>query len=933
MKRIRNSDVADGESSWDGGVFFRRFSEANIIGLITADEKRILTANDEFLRLIGYRRTDLQDGRLNWRKITPPEHLQHSLQSLKDLKQRSWCVPFEKEYYRKDGSRVAVLFGGARLARKPFACVCFVLDVTKRKLTEKALHQSQADLLEAQRVAKLGNWSFDIAAQEVRWSQELFRIFDVDKRSFKGLYQSFLSRVHPGDRPRVQQVNTKAKSDGKPFEVEYRIKTRTGELKTVRELGYARRNEQGKVAGLFGTAQDVTALKRAEAALTANEQRLRLALDAANAGTWSWEVAADASGWDDNYHRLYGFKPQEKKSFSAWINRVHPEDRGRLLGRIRALVKPGAENLWNEEFRAILPGKGERWMSGLGSVERDASGKASRMQGINLDITERKQTEAKLRRLNRTLHALSHSGRALLHATAEPAYLAEVCRIIVEDCGHRMVWVGFAEHDAAKTVRPAAHAGLEQGYLGKLQVSWADTERGRGPTGTAIRTGQVAQCHNMQINPAFKPWRVEAIKRGYRSSAAFPLAADGRTFGALTIYSAQPEGFDEEELRLLTELAGDVAMGLTTLRLRAAHAATVSAVRELNETLEQRVAERTATLRESEEKFHRLFSTVADAVILHEGATLRILEINDAACRMYGYARQELLGHSALLLSAEPLASKASIAGALAGRPERNPQRWHRKKDGTLFPVEVSTNTFVWEGQQLVCGIFRDITERKRMEQEILSISEREQRRIAQDLHDDLCQQLSGIQFLTHSLARSLADASRAECAEADKLAELLRRAIEKTRDLSRGLSPVELEADGLATAFRQLCVRVENMFLRKCVFHGHSFIPLPDPAAGIHLYRITQEAVSNAIKHGQASRIDITLAARGDKLILKILDNGRGFPPHLERPSGMGLRVMRYRASMLGGSLAVQQPASGGTEVVCSVATRLPLAKTRRTR
>ena len=180
--------------------------------------------------------------------------------------------------------------------------------------------------------------------------------------------------------------------------------------------------------------------------------------------------------------------------------------------------------------------------------------------------------EEELHRLNRALKAHSHSDQAMMRATDESAYMDEVCKIVVKDCGHAMVWIGFAEDDKAKTVRPVAHAGFEKGYLETLQISWADTERGRGPTGTAIRTGQPSLCRNMLTDPQFAPWREEARKRRYASSIALPLMADGKAFGAMSIYSRDPDPFSEDEVKLLTDLCTDLAYGITALRIRAAHA-------------------------------------------------------------------------------------------------------------------------------------------------------------------------------------------------------------------------------------------------------------------------------------------------------------------------------------------------------------------------
>ena len=203
-----------------------------------------------------------------------------------------------------------------------------------------------------------------------------------------------------------------------------------------------------------------------------------------------------------------------------------------------------------------------------------------RIRIYGIEITELKRAEEELRRLTRTLKAISNSSKAMMRATNETEYLHEVCRIIVEDCGHAMVWIGYAEDDEGKTVRPAAYAGFEEGYIQKLNVTWEDTERGRGPTGTAIRTGKPSTCRNMLTDPLFKPWREEAIQRGYASSIVFPLVAGGKAFGAVNIYSREPDPFSTDEVKLLTELADDLAYGITVIRFRAVYEKAEEALRK-----------------------------------------------------------------------------------------------------------------------------------------------------------------------------------------------------------------------------------------------------------------------------------------------------------------------------------------------------------------
>ena len=183
---------------------------------------------------------------------------------------------------------------------------------------------------------------------------------------------------------------------------------------------------------------------------------------------------------------------------------------------------------------------------------------------------ELKKTFKNVNQLNRTLVALRDSSYAMMHATDEDFYLDEVCRIIVEDCGHSMVWIGFTEEESKKVI-PVAYSGFEEDYLRTLNITWDDTEHGLGPTGTAIRTGKPSICENMHIDPKFKPWREEAIKRGYASSICIPIMNTEKVFGALTIYSKETNPFSEDEKRLLDELADDIAYGISTIRLKVEH--------------------------------------------------------------------------------------------------------------------------------------------------------------------------------------------------------------------------------------------------------------------------------------------------------------------------------------------------------------------------
>jgi signal transduction histidine kinase len=209
--------------------------------------------------------------------------------------------------------------------------------------------------------------------------------------------------------------------------------------------------------------------------------------------------------------------------------------------------------------------------------------------------------------------------------------------------------------------------------------------------------------------------------------------------------------------------------------------------------------------------------------------------------------------------------------------------------------------------------------ERARLEQQILEISERERRRIGQDLHDGLGQHLAGLELMVDSLEQKLAAQGRPEAARAADIARHVREAIRQSRALARGLSPVELDANGLMCALQELAANISALFRVRCRFHCPIPVPVADNTAATHLFRIVQEAVSNAVKHGRATGIDITLAAARPGLRLEIADNGTGLPPEETRGQGMGLRIMRYRVATLGGNVTVAPGPEGGTVVACT--------------
>ncbi len=223
----------------------------------------------------------------------------------------------------------------------------------------------------------------------------------------------------------------------------------------------------------------------------------------------------------------------------------------------------------------------------------------------------------------------------------------------------------------------------------------------------------------------------------------------------------------------------------------------------------------------------------------------------------------------------------------------------------------------------VACG---EITARRRgeealrvLEREITEIANREQRRIGNDLHDGLGQELTGIALMLTSLVGRLHKEHHAAAADAEEIVGLVNGAIDSTRALARGLSPVSIERGGLSFAMRSLATRASDMYGVRVCFHSKIWPQLTlEASACTHLYRIAQEAVTNAVRHGHASEVLIDLRVDGERVVLSVADNGRGFIPGAVPASGMGLRIMQYRANMLGGSVSFEPRTEGGVRMVC---------------
>ncbi|HZY25582.1 MAG TPA: PAS domain S-box protein, partial [Bacteroidales bacterium] len=316
-----------------------------------------------------------------------------------------------------------------------------------------------------------------------------------------------------------------------------------------------------KVLYVVTYSTDITERKRAEISLKQSEDRFRTIAESLTVIVYITKISDSTITFlNEPFEKVYGYKKAEIIGTRMPEIYVYPDDNGFLIDSLK--VKGLVENV---EIRVKKKDGTPFWI--MTSIRKINFMNEPSYLTASIDISETKKAQEELLRLNRTLDSQSKSSQAMMHSKNEQDYLNEVCKIIIEDCGHAMVWVGYAQNDELKSVKPVAHFGFDKGYIDHMNITWDDSVKGNGPTGTAIKTGKPSICRNMLTDPCFGPWREAAVERGYASSVVLPLRSEGKAYGAISIYSKEPDSFTDSEIGLLTELADDLAYGILFIRL------------------------------------------------------------------------------------------------------------------------------------------------------------------------------------------------------------------------------------------------------------------------------------------------------------------------------------------------------------------------------
>lgn len=799
---------------------------------------------------------------------------------------------FENACRAKDGRTVWVVTSGAPMRDAQGRVRGYRgsdTDITQRREAERELRESRDRLNRAQELAHLGSWELDAVTDELTWSDEVFRIFDLEPEEFAGTYEAFLECVHPEDRADVHAAFAESLHNGTGvYEIEHRIvRRKSREVRWLHEKCFHVRDDSGRLIRSTGMVMDITERRQAEDALKESQARWR-ALNDNLPGGLVYQIDSGVDGGLRRFRmisrgveQLHGLTIAEVLADAGRLyGQVLPEDRPQLASRTVQAAK--AMTPMHVEMRCRLPSGEIRWIYACAAPRRMPNGHTI-WDGIELDITERKRAEEALRK--------SEAKYRLLHESMRDAF----CRT---DLNGRILEVNAAF----------------QTLVGYTQE-------------------QLQALTYQDLTP--KRWHAAEKKI---------LAEQVRVRGYSDIYQKEYRHRDGTiipvELRtvLIRDESGEAAGMWATVRNITARLRVERALHQATVELEHRVKERTAELEasrqalaESEAQFRQMTDIIQEVFWLIDAKTGDALYVSPAFEQIWG--RPPTTNHPSVFTWVDSLhpddrahALEVFHKGLKEGRFDPLEVRVVRP-DGSLRWIEVRgwLMSPARGGGPRVAGTMRDITMRRQLEAEILNASEAERQRIGRDLHDSLGQSLTGIGYLAEAMKEELSRAGRPESAEAGKLARLVEEAADRAHAMARGLMLVDMRRGGLTAALQELALRTQELFGIECRYEGPDEITLDDMDAAGQLYRIAQEAATNAAKHARADRIVIRLESTLAKLALMVQDTGRGLPEGAADSAGMGLGIMRYRAGLIGASFWIEGAAGRGTAVHCLL-TRTPL-------
>lgn len=835
---------------------------------------------------------------------------------------------------------------------------------------EQALNAVREGELRLRQIARGGNvgfWDWDLKTNKVFFSAEWKSQIGYAEHEISDDFEEWQQRVHPDDLTRTMAaVQDLVKQPRPSHGVEFRFRHKNGTYRWILSQASVLMDAEGKLERMLGTHVDVTALKEVDAALRVLHAEQQTILNSVPSLIWYKDKQNRIIRLNQSAAALAGKTVEEIEGHPT--EEFYPDEAGQYYRDDLEVLRSGKPKLGIVEKVPTASGE-KRWVQTDKVPFRNAQGEIVGIIVCSTDITARLLAEEKLRLAEERYRLLVERVPAVTY-TAEPGiagrwhYISPQVEPLLgfkveewlNDPGLWYRQVHPDDRDRVILTEQSEPYRIEYRLMGKDQrVIWVRDE------GVFIRQeGAVPLLMQGVIRNVTARKEAELALRD--SEERYRMLVDAAPD---VIYTVAPDttvtslsrafeatlGWQREEWvnRSFRELIheGDLPVALRALsrtlrgerlvtfeiRIRSksrgyVHAEIIAEplIRDSRIIGSFGIArditarrETEAALQEARQNLQNIYDSSEDAIV-YTNLAGDIVDFNRAYERLTGYSAEELrkLTYQKLTPPEYWELEQQVVQSLLAGGPTARYEKQYFRADGSRVPLAMAT-FLVRDPNGKPTGlaaVIRDVTTQRRMEQQILEISDREQRRIGQDLHDGICQVLTGTSFAVKTLEERLLAAGGAGVEEARDIANLLQQANADVRRVARGLHPAALDFGGLIPALQELSANSRQLFGVTCrLTNPPENLPI-DVARDIHVYRVIQEAIVNAGKHGRARQVEIKFSPHDHGLSVEIIDDGTGLPEHLEPTQGMGLNIMAYRARAINGTLQVQRRATGGAVV-----------------
>lgn len=857
-----------------------------------------------------------------------------------------------------------------------------IIESLSHKRAHEALQLSEQRYAFAQRAANIGSWDWNILTGDLHWSDRIEPLFGFAPGQFGGTYDAFLGCVHPDDRRYVIESANAAVERDVDYAIEHRIVWPDGRVRWVAETGDVIRDETRRAVRMLGIVQDITERKEVEEALRAGAERQQLAgeilaclnrqivgtnmisdvLELIRRATGAGAVAIRRrEGNDYPYLETVGFPedfieaenylcrrnelgevvcdeagrpviecmcgnvlsgcPNRSVPFfteggSFWTNSMTEMVAGETSDVLRTRIRNRCGQAGYESV-ALIPLRSGDEIVGLLQLNDTRRGRFTSETirffeeigasiGIGLarmrDVAEREHAE-------RELHLRNRIAEVFLTRADDRMY-GEVLGILREAFQSEYGFFGFIDETGDLVCPSLTDEIWERCQMADKTTVFPREIWGAAIWARAITSGQ-SQLANLPLKTPMGHVEIACVLN-------VPIVYDRNSVGIISLANKHGE-YTPDDQKLLESIADFIAPVLHARLQRRRDLAEIRSLARFpseNPNPVLRIADDGKVLYANDAGSRLLASWgCKTGEQAPENWRKYVAGVLESGCNQALETVCEDRIFS-VIVAPVPEGGYANIYGSDVTERKRAEESLREYRRHLEELVQSRTAELTRANEKLLL----EIEERKRLEKEILNISEREQRRIGRELHDSIGQQFTGIAFMMKVLEQKLSTKLPEEAIDAQEIKKLVNQAMDQTRGLAKGLHPVDLDAGSLTAAVQELVTATEMMFGVQCSLEYDEAVPVDDSEVATHLYRITQEAITNAVKHGETKNIQVKFASGMDETVLSIENDGLDFPEQAgRRSSGMGLKMMAHRADIIGASLKVCKAPEGGTIVTCS--------------